>query len=233
MSKKPATGVQEWATKSVNLQYGCFNNCVYCYSKKMAVRYNRIPLNGWDHPILKEKQPILPQNTRVMFPSTHDIFSNNLKLSIQCINLLLARGNEVLVVSKPRLDCIRSIINTNEIFNRKQHLEFRFTIGSLNNETLKFWEPNAPEFEERFACLQLGLQHGFKCSVSCEPLLDTNNHLIDYLLQYPKIDSIWIGAMNYTKDPPKLDYEAIYAKYKDQPQIKWKDSFRKHLERSI
>jgi DNA repair photolyase len=113
-------------------------------------------------------------------------------------------------------------------------IEFRLTIGTYQDQIREFWEPNAPSISERIACVKLLNQHNIKTSISCEPLLDSNNEngevlILDWLLQHAENKEIWVGAMQYTKNPPILDYDLIYAKYKDIPQIKWKESFRKHL----
>lgn len=225
---KTKTGTHEWATKTVNIQYGCENNCIYCYAKKMAGRFNRIPKDGWDHPQLKWRMD-LPKNTKVMFPSTHDICEENLYYCMEIIGALLDRGNQLLIVSKPREKCIESICY---YFKHDiEKIEFRFTIGTLYNETIDYWEPNAPLFEERIAAVKEALRCGHKVSISCEPLLDPSCKIIDYLLQpeFAEITEIWIGAMQYMKEAPILDYQAIYKRYNDNPKIKFKDSFRKHL----
>ena len=53
-------------------------------------------------------------------------------------------------------------------------MQFRFTITSLNDKLLKFWEPNAPLFQERVSSLMFAFKNGFRTSVSIEPFLDYN-----------------------------------------------------------
>ena len=230
--EKKATGTAEWAAKTVNIQYGCENDCKYCYAKRMARRFSRIPAEGWDKPILKTVRPIVPRKTNIMFPSTHDITPNNLKLSIQAINIMLSYGNQVLIVSKPRLECIQAICENLQIHNTKDRVEFRFTIGSMNDLILLDWEPHAPKFQERFECALYTLEHQFKTSVSCEPLLDNIDASVDRIplidqLLHLKIETIWIGAMQYIKDSPYLNYRRIYDLYSQYPEIRFKDSFFK------
>ncbi len=229
--KKAKTGVQEWADTSVNIQYGCKNNCSYCYARKMAKRFNRIPLKGWDQPILKWRLD-LPKNKKVMFPSTHDIDESNLWACCEIIGALLDRNNRLLIVSKPWLHCIESICY---YFKYDiQNIAFRFTIGSVYNDILKTWEPNAPEFEERIYAVKEAIRCGHNVSISCEPLLDVDCAILKYFTEiFPERDQlseIWVGSMQYSKDAPDLNYQEIYTQYKDNPKIKWKDSFRKHLK---
>jgi len=227
------TGTHEWACKTVNIQYGCENNCVYCYARKMAARFNRIPKLGWDHPDLKLtiNESALPRNTLVMFPSTHDITPANITPSLAMILWLVRHGNKLLIVSKPRLECITRIVDYQL---PAEKLEFRFSIGTCREEIARKWEPNAPLPNERMACAKMVIEKGYKCSISMEPLLDNIDYgfMIDCFTRL-QVHEIWIGAMNYMKDAPRLNYAQIYAEYKDNPLIRWKDSFRKHLPKGI
>jgi hypothetical protein len=165
-----------------------------------------------------------------MFPSTHDITHGNLHLCTKVIQYLIERGNHILIVSKPHIECITAIC---EMFCQWQSfIEFRFSIGSRDDAILKYYEPNAPTFDERITSIRCALDHSFKVSVSCEPLLKNDLYFIDLLLAFThikngvnlQIDTIWIGAIQYMKGP-ELDYRGIYDEYRDNPKIKFKDSF--------
>ena len=94
-------------------------------------------------------------------------------------------------------------------------------------------EPNAPPFEERIDSVKWALQSGHKVSISCEPLLDVDCGIVEALLHDPElqgISEIWVGAMNGVRNTPILQYENTYWRYKDNPKIKFKESFRKHLQ---
>lgn len=232
---KPKTNVQEWACKSVNIQYGCENNCTYCYAKKMAKRFNRVPAAGWDHPILKVWRDFtdfkLPQDTQVMFPSTHDITPTNVDACIKIIGMLIGLGNKILIVSKPRLECIKKIL---DMKFREDRIEFRFTIGTYWDDIRRMYEPQAPEINERIKCINYAIEHGVTVSISCEPLLERDDNgnvvIINHLLECKNIKEIWIGSMQYCANAPMLDYQAIYTNYKDNPKIKFKSSFMRHLQ---
>ena len=179
-----------------------------------------------------------------MFPSSHDITPGNFDACMPVIEKLLQAGNELLIVSKPRLACIRAICYSFKAYRDK--IIFRFTIGACKDEILLFWEPNAPRYEERKASLKYAFEAGFETSVSVEPMLYAEGifDLVEDLEPFTT-NSIWIGKMNYLNsihaDTDKI-LEAIqavkdgqsdknicniYSKLKDNLLVKWKDSIKK------
>jgi DNA repair photolyase len=70
---------------------------------------------------------------------------------------------------------------------------------------LKFWEPNAPSFEDRLASLQYAFKQGYRTSISCEPALDGNTFELVQRLSPFVFDSIWIGLANRLKGNLKLN----------------------------
>jgi DNA repair photolyase len=176
----------------------------------------------------------------VGFPSTHDITANNLNDYLYVLGKLLRAGNEVLIVSKPRLECIKEICEACRFF--KDKILFRFTIGAMDNDILRFWEPNAPAYEERKACLEYAFDKDFRTSVSMEPLLAINQ--ADQMiadLYFSASEDIWIGPMNHLNEMKK-DADAdllakiakieagqtpqalrnLYDSCKGDPLIRWK-----------
>jgi hypothetical protein len=184
---------------------------------------------------------------RVMFPSTHDI-TDDPEIQEACftvIRKLLQAGNEVLVTTKPRLAVVEEIIKRFYAF--KEQLQFRFTITSADQQLLSFWEPNAPNFEERFAALQYAYEQTFKTSVSMEPFLDHTPQTLVHSLSPYVTESIWLGPMNYipSNSIPESDkhcYEDIrynylleylqelYEDLRDNPIVRFKDSMINRLD---
>jgi DNA repair photolyase len=182
---------------------------------------------------------------RIGFPTSHDITPSILEPYLTVLGKLLRVGNEVLVVSKPRYACIRAICES--FGDYTEQILFRFTIGATDNEILSFWEPNAPTFEERQACLRYAFEDGFRTSVSVEPMLEAYNieALVNELMPLVN-DPIWIGKMGYL-DQLRLMADArlaeriaeiehfqrdemiwaIYNRYKNSPKIKWKNSIKR------
>lgn len=243
------TGVSEWAVKSINFQIGCEHLCRYCYARYNAVeRYGYCTAEEWINPVINNSKVDAPHKKkydgRVMFPTTHDITPANLSQYLTVFRKLLDAGNQVLVVTKPHLECITIICEAYAEF--KDKILFRFTIGSTNNDVLAFWEPGAPNFDERIACLQYAFKKGFQTSVSCEPYLDKR---VGYLYDTCKpfiTDSFWIGTIRHFAARVKLDdateeqikkyveplkdyqteasVKTIYSYLNGKPFINWKDS---------
>lgn len=180
-----------------------------------------------------------------MFPSAHDITPFNVEQYIRVAKLILKKGNRLLIVSKPRLECIRRLLNELEPF--KKQILFRFTIGTMSESVSVFWEPGAPLPKERIDCLALAFDRGFKTSVSIEPMLSGSfgvGRVVGEVRPYTT-DTIWIGKMNkvrlrvdmsvpanaravYNIDRLQNDDEImeLYRRFKDDPMIRWKDSIQ-------
>jgi DNA repair photolyase len=243
------SGTKEWADYNVNCIKGCSNDCKYCYARIMAKRFGRCKEDNWKDMIVNKnavERKYGKYNGRVMFPSTHDITDDE-KVKEACFTVickLLESGNEVLVTTKPRLSVTKQIIESFGLYI--DQLQFRFTITSLNNYLLSFWEPNAPKFEERFASLKYAYEQTFKTSVSIEPFLDYMPQTLVHSLSPYVTESIWLGPMNYipSNNIPESDkhyYEdirynyllehlqEIYEGLRDNPDIRFKDSMINRL----
>lgn len=254
-------GTRQWATNYVNCCTGCSHDCLYCYAKAREVhRFKRMTKADWPlekirmHEVKKKRQKMVG---RIMLPTTHDITPNNLDACMIVLEKLLRAGNDVLIVSKPHLDCIRAICDAfghyRDLFEideygcRQYRMLFRFSIGACDDAILSYWEPGAPLYSERKASLKYSYERGFQTSVSAEPMLDSPH--IDTLISdlSPFVtDSIWIGKMNHLgrfknvsdqhlrQEINRIELgqtdtaiKAIYRRYKNNPMIKWKDSIQK------
>jgi DNA repair photolyase len=248
---KKASGTKEWAACNVNIQQGCEHGCLYCYAHGNAGRFKRASAKSWTTPSRnlaaitraykkKHEKP-------VMFPSTHDITEANLADCLVVLKKLLAAGNQVLIVSKPHLKCVKVLCR--ELETHKDQILFRFTIGSADDTVLSFWEPHAPPYNERINSLKWAFKQGYKTSVSCEPMLDGDiQRVIDDARPFVA-DAIWLGRVNRLQNCLTLNASdnrlakekaralmelqndfwvmGLYVKHKDDPLIKYKDSIKK------
>jgi len=242
------SGTREWASKTVNCVTGCSHNCRYCYARWNAVdRFKRVKREDWITEVVREadvKRLRHKVDGTIMFPTTHDISPAILEPCIAVLGKLLSVGNDVLIVSKPHLPCIKAICE--KFASYKGKILFRFTIGALDDAILSFWEPGAPKFAERLDCLKLAYCSGFKTSVSAEPLLEPWSAVKMYETLVPFInDALWIGKLNKPELRLKMETDKeqamlanlvswqkdeevkkIYESLKDKPHMKWKESYK-------
>jgi len=213
----------------------------------MAMRFGRKTDSTWKIMELNSKaikKKYLKRTGRIMFPSSHDITIEILPESIKVLRKLLVAGNEVLITSKPSFPCIKAICDEFELY--QDQIQFRFTVGSMDDKLIQFWEPGAPLFQERLESIQYAFNAGYKTSISSEPFLDYNPIPLVNALDPYITESIWIGRMNYIQrngltleDEPyyisirknytKKQISWIYFQLKEHPKIQWKDSIKKML----
>ena len=115
----------------------------------------------------------------------------------------------------------------------------------MSEHLLSYWEPGAPSFEERYACLRYAFGQGYATSVSAEPLIEAAKvrELATALLPWVT-DSLWIGKMNHIKSRVTADARAIdaikagqtdarvreiYESLRDEPKVRWKESYKSVL----
>ena len=230
-NRKITIGTKEWADSNVNCYLGCSNDCRYCYAKKMAIRFKRKTARNWRIMIPNQKYIDKDYNKRkgrIMFPTSHDITEVSLDNCLLVLKKLISSKNEILITTKPRFKCISKIC---KIFQQyKKYIQFRFTITSIDNRFLKFWEPGAPSFEERFDSLKYAYDQGYKTSISIEPFLDEDPFILIDVLRPYVTESIWIGKMNYIRNNITPDNEKKY--YDLIREINSKDNLMKIVEKA-
>jgi DNA repair photolyase len=255
---KRAVKNNEWtiSRNNVNFSTGCTNDCLYCYGRYMPYA-NKLSIDAkaegkefkWGDAKVRKKdvnksQPL--RDGRIGFPTSHDITPENLNDYLTVLGKLLKAGNEVMIISKPDFNCIKAICQASAFF--KDKILFRFTITAKSADVLKFWEPNAPAYEERIQSLKYAFDNGFQTSVSMEPMLESSRatEMVEEMMSYIT-DALWFGKMNhikaYNSPDEKLKEELgkvedgqsdenikhLYSIYKDNPKIKWKLAFKELL----
>jgi DNA repair photolyase len=243
---RTGTGTNEWAEKTENIQRGCSNNCLYCYAAENAGRFKLRSRADWPSEELTKRAYITSYPKRegvVMLPSAHDITPFNLEPFQRVARLILAGGNRLLIVSKPRVECIRRLANALAEF--KPQVMFRFSIGSMDPRVAGFWEPGAPAPAERVEALKLAFEAGYRTSVSAEPLLGglaTAQGVLAAVRPYTS-DTVWIGKINKARrrvdmsipqnaaavreiEEAQCDSAILnmHAALVNDPIVRWKDS---------
>jgi DNA repair photolyase len=247
---KNSTGTKEWAEANFNIINGCSHGCKYCYAHGIMARFGQRQANDWTNERLRSNYSsivIRKSKGRIMYPSVHDITPKFIEEHVSCIRRLLEVGNTLLIVSKPHTNCIERLCQ--EFGNEKDRITFRFSIGSNDNEVLRFWEPGAPPYEERLESLRFAYEHGFQTSVSVEPMLEGNIDELIADLDPFVTDTIWLGKINRLKSNLTLNgfvdleskrraealidcqndesIRAIYTRHKNNPKIRFKESIKR------
>ena len=252
LTREAKGGYYEYGGDHISIQRGCEINCRYCYAKWEACkRWKQCTEFEWPMPIINQQKIdakyLLFEDQPIMFPSRHDITTSNMSECIIVLKKLLEKGNRVVIVSKPHWNVIPCMAEA--LRDWQKQITFRFTIGSVDDKTLEFWEPGAAGFEERLRCLQYCFNLGYSTSVSCEPYLDGLPYLVyETTIEFIN-ESFWLGKMNKFEsrvDQSKISQSeqvdfvkpllrastkdavrAIYGLMKDRPLMKFKDSIRK------
>lgn len=184
-----------------------------------------------------------------MYPSQHDLSPDFKQQHMETISKLLAAGNSVLLVTKAHLETVQAICDRFD--NQKDRLLFRITIGSLDRQICSFWEPGAPQPDERVEALKYAFTQGYMTSVSAEPMLDGPDNMIKlYRALEPYItNDIWFGKMNSIRSRVDMSLPAVaagveiieklqsdanigrlYEALKAEPKVKWKESIKKVVD---
>lgn len=212
---KEEFGAAEWG-RTLNIQRGCKNACLFCYAAHGAiVRFSKMPcFFHWCHSCelypKKIEKGYRKVSERYMFPTTHDIYPANYLPYSKVLRKVVQAGNEVLITTKPRLQIIKQIIDDFKDF--REQIQFRFTIGSINQAVIDRWELYSPKVSERLASISYAWAHEWKTSISIEPYLDAN--VLDTIsrVQPYSTESIWVGFMNSRAIPTSQGRE-LFDKY--------------------
>lgn len=242
-------GAGEWAGYRCNIGEGCSHGCLYCYAENMAVvRFGRVEsAEAWRNEVIRNmtSKKCKRYDEPIMFPTSHDVSPTYLPAYRCHLYNILSAGNKVVLVSKPHRECIEAICS--EFSSFRDTIIFRFTIGGLNEEVMRHWEPGAPALAERLECLKYAFEQGYKTSVSAEPMLcgRTEAEKLYYTVEPYVTEDIWFGKMKYiggmknNPDPEIADQavsvqenqtndeilELVY-KLKGLPKVAWKDSIK-------
>ena len=249
---RTGTGTREWAEVTENIQRGCVNNCLYCYAAHNAERFGWRTRSEWQREELTKRADMKTYPARdgvVMFPSSHDITPFNVGHFIRVATIILQKGNRLLIVSKPRLDCIIDVCKS--LAPWKKQILFRFTIGAMDETLTAMWEPGAPRPEERLAAMKYANDCGYSVSVSIEPMLAGGAETCFVITEAFRFnpETIWIGKMNKVRlrvaDKSPAVMEAVkniewqqsdseimklHAVAKSVTAVRWKDSIKMVLE---
>ena len=247
----------QWSTKGkihniIDVHTNCANDCVYCYMKSLKHRFHATDIEDFtmglsERAVAKRwRKATDARRALIMFPSSHDIFPEFVEAYATVALAMIEAGHDVLVVTKPRVECIEYLAE--QFSEHKDKVIFRLTITSDDPDVLALWEPRVPKLNERLDCLRLLYGRGFLTSVSIEPYLTDPTPLLALIDEFVN-ETIFIGEMSgleqarsrgiddgeirrisalYTKDCTL----AVIRRHQDNPKIRWKTSVMKRAMKS-
>ena len=259
---KTSTGWGEWVKRAVSIADRCpwdghgprdGVGCLYCFARANARRrrqrpevWTRPPTINW-HEVLRNRGSL---DGTTAYPGTHDITLDLLGPSIRLLENLLENDNQVLLVTKPRLTCVRTICDVFADHPYQRNIQWRFTITSRFDTDLSYWEPNAPGFFGREGALCYAVNSGYRVSVNTEPLTCTRAGAVAlgrWALETLPDDgtadgTLWFGRMNKAEARVIGDTEhrlpallaewddegvrRLHDQFKAEPRVRWKNSFK-------
>jgi len=202
---------QKAIRRGLSLQQGCENGCLYCFARFMSSRIllRRAPPNfRWEEPVLiselidRARRIVPRKDETILFPFLHDITERNREICTEILQAILAGGGDVVIVTKPRWETFERLCA--DLVEHKDQVLMRVTIGSQDDDVLKFWEPNTSTFAERITCLETASRMGFDTSASVVPFLDPRTEdvieLVTYLNSLPTVTrNVWIGKITHLR----------------------------------
>jgi len=247
---KRLTGIQELAPLGCNItKHGCEYQCKYCWNNANCVWTHGLSPDKLGEEVIdldKLNKAIEKKADSVLYPNTHDITPRHLPLHLTYIRKLLEVYPQVTIISKPNLESIKAICKAFPEY--RGSITFLFTIGTLDDEIRKFWEPKAPSIPERLECLKYAHSQGFKTSVIAEPMLDNNPDELVKRVKPFVTDVIWLGngkrmlqrvSCNGHKDAEtkarvrqleawqsEENTRALYQRLNVDPQVRWKETIQ-------
>lgn len=170
-------GTNEWVDSTFNTYQACSNACINCYGWNLAHKKKLPYRNLYGVKMTKRENwnkrwRRKPNGYWIMHPSMHDIFEDTVKDTIVAVKHMLEANINVLIVTKPRIKVIKSLIKA--FPNNKSgqpRIKFRFSISTNDDDQIAFWEENAPRYNERDQSLKIAYKLGYGVGVSCEPFL--------------------------------------------------------------
>lgn len=191
----------------LSVKSNCKNDCKYCYMKGLKNRFFKIDIENFD--IIIDDKKVKKSwkkssNKMIMFPSSHDIFPEFIDKYIEVCKNILNAGNSIMIVTKPRLNCIDKLIE--QLSNHKDKIIFMLTITSSDQNLLEYYEKNAPTYDERKQCLINLFNNGYYTSISMEPFLNDPFIVINELDQYVT-HNIWLGLMSGFKNNKEINVD--------------------------
>jgi len=215
-------GQWQFADKSFNIRdsrKACKHACTYCFVTPLLGRFRgNVPLEPVpieeafpEDPAKAAKRWAKPKNGPkvIFFPSTHDIFLENVPSYVACCARMIGAGHEIMFVTKPHEAATAEFIR---LFDPKlrDKIHTFITITSDDDAVLKHYEPFAAPYAERVRCLRRLFEAGFQTSAMIEPYLTDPRRFVPEVEPFVR-QVVAIGSMNYSALGEDKVLDQLYA----------------------
>lgn len=215
----------------------CKHGCIYCYIKPMFERWGKkcevIDIEDEmpeDKTRVDKKWKHVTKGEMIFFPSSSDIFLENMESYVKVCKQIIAAGHEIMFTTKPHYDAIKLFVKLWEGAKLdKSKINIYITVSSDDDDVTKEYEPNTTMFSTRLKVIDYLVKHEFTVNAMMEPYLTDPiklyNEVIDHL---SKNGIVSMGQMNYMNGLKLTDGQRKYLNdlYDDEKVIKLYNEFK-------
>jgi len=214
---EPKGRAREYSELACNLYRGCTHGCRYCYAPACMRTTNEIwhkkaePRARVLEMLEKDASRLRGDHRRILFCFLSDPYQpieRRSRLMRQSLTIIEKSKLRSQVLTKGSADLI---IDDFDLM-KKAGTELGVTLCFMDEETRKYWEPNASTVEERLSILKTAHMYGIFTWVSLEPVIDPIQALDVIRAAHPYVDFWKVGKLNHMKEiEAKVDWRKFLS----------------------
>jgi DNA repair photolyase len=199
---EPAGRAKEYGDLALNIYTGCPHECFYCFAPKVVFKKreefhaNVQPRPGIVEEVRKQldKEHITGKLIHLCFTCDPYPMGIDTTETREIIKLLKAAGNHVQILTKGGRAAERDF----DLLDENDRFGITYAGYNENWKSIAKEEPNAASPNDRIISLMNARKRGIKTWVSFEPVLNTEDVLVQ-LQNIPTNVDVKIGKLNYHK----------------------------------
>jgi DNA repair photolyase len=202
---EPKGRAREYSELACNLYRGCPHGCRYCFGPAV-LRTTKEKFHTMAGPrkniieLFEEDAKKLKDETRhILFCFTSDPYQpleRTERLTHQALEIVKKYGLNSQVLTKGKAELIHEDLE----LMKATGTQLGITLCFSDDETRKYWEPDASTVNERLAILKEAHEAGIYTWVSLEPVIDPEQALDVIRTAHPFVDFWKVGKLNHMKD---------------------------------
>ena len=225
MIYQPNGNAREYSDLACNIYKGCHHACRYCYvpastfSKKEEFQNDITPKENFLEKLRRDINLIIKNKEFPISPVLLSFISDpyqpieeELGLTRKTIQMLDVFNYPIKILTKGGELAQRDF----DVLSQNPQNQFGVTLVLLNEDDLKYWEPNAASAEQRIENLKEAKKKGIKTWLSLEPIIDPKQALdvIDETNEF--VDFYGVGKFNRYKLDEKINWREVKEEIKEK-----------------